>query len=188
MTAFSATFDANALNDQLKQLARMDQFGAFSRALSRAGQSMRKQALVEVQSVLNLKAGPIRDVVNTRRVDRRDLAAELHITSRAVPIMEFRGTRATRRGLSVQVKKGGSRRVIRSGFRATMRSGKELALRRRFVTGGSQVRRLPLDTLFSTSVRQVLEDRSMQRRILDAGLARFRPELAREVQRRLAMG
>lgn len=184
MTTFSATFDANTLNTQLKELSRLNQFGAFSRALSRAGQSMRKQAIQESQAVLNLKAGPIRDVVNVKRVSRKDFVADLVITAKGVGLHEYKGTRETKRGLSVQVKKGGSRRRVRSAFLATMRSGKELAVRRRFA-GAEQVRRLPLDVLFSTSVRQAFEDRPMQRRVLDAGLVRFRSELTREVRRRL---
>lgn len=188
MTTFSAQFDANALNVQLKDLSKINQWGAFRRALSRAGQSMRKQAITETRSVLNLKTGPVRDVVNLKRVERRELSADLVVTSKGLRLGEFTGTRKTRRGLSVQPKKGGGRKIIRSGFLIRGRSsGKVLAVRRRFKAGegGAQVGRLPLDDLYSTSVRQALEDRGMQRRILDAGLRRFGPELAREVTRRL---
>lgn len=185
---FTATFDANALNNQLRSLSRMDQFGSFSRALSRAGQSMRKQAIVEVGSVLNLRAGPVRDVVNLRRVERRDLSANLVVTAKGLRLGEFKGVRQTRRGLSVQPKKRGARKILRSGFLIRGRSsGKILAVRRRFRSGesGPQFGRLPLDDLYSTSVREALEDERMQRRILDAGLRRFGPELQREITRRL---
>lgn len=200
MTTFSATFDANALNRQIQDLSKMNQWAAFARALARAGQSMNKQAIFEVQSVLNLKAGPIREVVRIDRQDRRALVAQLRITGRASEIIDFKGVRqvgqvGARRslgkgrvgGVGFQAKKTGSRRVIRSAFIATMPSGKYGVFRRRIntATGKPRTASLPIDLLYSTSPRQVLEDQAMQRRILDAGVARFGPELTREVTRRL---
>ena len=199
MTTFSASFDTRAFDAQIKRLSEIDQYGSFGRALSRAGQSMRKQAIFEAQSVLNLKAGPIRDVVDTRRVNRGDLKADLVITGRNQPVYEFKGVRQlgipgrrtaglrTRGGVSVQIKRTGARKVIRTAFIATMPSGKVGVFRRRInpSTGRSRTASLPIDLLFSTSVREALEDRSMQGRILKAGLDRFRPELAREITRRL---
>ena len=63
---FTAEFDTRALDRQLRRLSRSQQFGANSRALKRAQQSMRKAATKEVQEELNLKSGPIRDVVQAR--------------------------------------------------------------------------------------------------------------------------
>lgn len=185
MTAFGATFDANGFNGQLASLSRMNQFGAFSRALSRAGQSMNKQAITEVQTNLNLAAKEIREVITLKRVYRGDFTADVRITWKPLGLAAFKGTRATRRrGLSVKIKKTGSRKYVSSGFLATADNGKLLALRRRFV-GGRQVGRKPLDTLYSTNVRQSFDDAPMQRRVLDAGLKRFREELTYEINRRL---
>lgn len=190
---FTATFDANGFEKQLAKLSRLDQFGAFGRSLNRAGASMRKQAIEEAQAVLNLKAEPIRDVITFNRVYRGDFAADVRIAWKAVPLHKFKGTRKTvKRGLSVQIKKTGSRKFIRSGFMATMPNTKldddsaiVLAVRRRFKSGGKQWGRTPLDVLYSTNVRQTFNDDAMQRRVLDAGFRRFNREMIYEINRRL---
>lgn len=184
-----AVFDTGKLDKDLQTLVRMtsrsDQFGALSRALSRAGQSMRKQATKEAQAVLNLKSGPIRDVVKTQRVRRSNLAADLRVIARAQPVIGFKGTRQTRKGLSVQIKKGGARRVIGGAFKATLRSGKASGFQRRRLPGGKRAGRLPIDIVYSSSVRQVLNDPPRQARILGEGRDRFRSEFRREILRRL---
>jgi hypothetical protein len=190
MTTFSASFDANALGRQLHELSQVDQWGAFGRAITRAGQSMRKQAIQEAQSVLNLPAGPIRDVIEVKRHVRRSMSADLLIRSLPQPIIGFKGTREVKRygrpaGVSVKVKKSGPRKVIRSAFMATMSSGKILAVERKKLGGGKRVPRLPIKIVYSTNARQALDERPSQTRILEAGLKRFAPELNREIKRRL---
>lgn len=182
-----ATFETAAFERQLRRLSRGQQFAAANRGLKRGGQTMRKVATSKVQSVLNLKTKPIRDLVTLRRVNRRSLVADLVIDPKSQPIIGFKGVRQTNKGVSVQIRKGGARRVIRSAFKATMPSGHTGVFRRRKDSAtGRLVGRLKIDELRSTSVRQVMEDRKIQRRVLDAGRDRFTKEFRREVRRRLA--
>lgn len=188
MTVFSATFDVSGFDAALRLLDRRSQFQILGRALKRAQQSMVKAAIQEVASELNVKSGTIRQAVNVARFDNRSLAADLRIRSIGAPIIGFAGTRPHSQGVSVQIKKSGPRKVIRSAFIRTLRSGKRSVFLRRLNSAGGRVRRLPIDILYSTSVRQSLGDREKQRRILAAGVTRFESEFARELSRRLAGG
>lgn len=186
MSFFQATFDTKALDKQLQKLSRQDQFAALARSLRRSLTSMRKAAVGEVQKDLNLKAGPIRDAVQVRRVQRRELTAEVRIISRGEELIKFNRTRQVRAGVSVQVKKSGGRKILKGAFIRTLRSGKKSVFQRRFDTATSRRSpRLPIDIVFTTSVRQSLEDRAKQQRILSAGRDRFVKEFRREITRRL---
>lgn len=188
MTTFSATFDTKAFDAALRGISRVAQFQVLGRALRRSQQTMTKVAIQEVASELNVRSGTIRRAIDVRRVERYSLSAELRIRSIGAPLIGFAGTRQTRRGVSVQIKKNGTRKVIRSAFIATLRSGKRSVFQRRLNAAGGQVRRLPIDILFSTSVRQSLEDRLKQTRILSAGRETFVKEFSRELSRRIAAG
>ncbi len=183
---FTATFDTRALDRQLQMLSRRDQFDALGRSLRRAQQTMRKVAVAEVQKDLNIKAKQVRDAVEVRRVRSRDTSATVRIVSKGEEIIGFNRTRQVRRGVSVQVKKTGGRKVIAGAFIATLRSGKKSVFRRRFNTATrKRAPRLPIDIVYTTSVRQSLTDKGKQERILAAGRDRFIKEFRREIKRRL---
>lgn len=184
-----AVLDAGKLEKDIQTLIRMsskqDTYGAMGRSLRRATQSMTKQATAEAQAVLNLKTGAVRDVVRVKRIRQRELGAEVEIKAISQPVIGFKGTRQGRKGVSVQINKGGARRVIAGSFIATLRSGHVDAFKRRRLPGGLIAGRLPIDVIRSRSVRQVLEDEPRQARILGAGKVRFQTEFQRELIRRL---
>ena len=191
---FTATIDARALDRQLSRLSQRDQFAVARYALQRATTSMRKEAGAITQRELTLKKGSINKSIAAIRFTRRSAAVVggVRIVARRTLLSEFRGTRATkRRGVSVQVKRRGGRRYIRTAFKARVRIGSQAqpagfqSIFRRKRSGAGQVARFPIETLFSTSVRQTLDDPRSMRQILEAGRDRFVPEYRRELRRRL---
>lgn len=96
---------------------------AMVRALNRAGDQSVTAASREIRRVYNVKASTARSQIKVRdRARRGKLWFTIRIFSKRIPLMDF-SPRQTKAGVTVQVKKGGGRRLIRHAFIAKMPSG-----------------------------------------------------------------
>lgn len=91
-------------------------------ALNRAATSVRAEASREIRNVYTLRASAIGRAITLQRANSSTLTAVLTAKGRRLSLTNFTGVRQTRRGVSVQIKRG-QRRVISHAFLATMASG-----------------------------------------------------------------
>lgn len=109
---------------------------AAVRALNRAGDQTVTAIGREIRRVYNVSARLAREQTKVRdRARKGKLNFTIRIFSRRIPLIEF-AARQTRRGVTVQVKKGGSRKLIARSFLAKMDSGHQGVMVRSSTAGG----------------------------------------------------
>lgn len=192
-----AEINTARLKSQLQKLIaaapKQTQYGAAARAFTRAGQTIGKESRDEVRSELNLPSTAIRDRMKIHRPRTGPPGVEARISAAGMPLIAFTGTRQLKRGVSVKVKRKGSRKVIGSAFIADVqgRSGFQTNVHRgvfaRKFKGAKRVGRLPIEQLFSSRPSDVLREQRRARRILEAGADRFERDYRRELRRRLGL-
>lgn len=170
---------------------------AVARALNRSLTTVRAEASKEIRSVLNLPASRTKDAISVHRASPATHVAAIRIAGRQIPLSQFTGTRQTKKGVSVKVKKTGSREVIPGTFLARMASGHVgVFWRRKGSTHRGALRSSPkhrvtyrpelaIDERFSLAVQQVLKEANLSR-LIAVAKARFRTEIVREIEFRTA--
>lgn len=91
-------------------------------ALNRSATSVRAEASREIRKVYTLRASSIGRAISLQRANRANLTAVLTATGNRLSLTQFTGVRQTKRGVSVEIKRG-NRRVISHAFLAQMKSG-----------------------------------------------------------------
>jgi hypothetical protein len=127
-----------------------------SRAVKRAGNSVRTAQVREIGKVLNVRSGAIsKAIVTKREPGARGLEVVHRVRGEGLPLRDFIGTRQTRKGVSVKVLKIGPRVILGAAFqRHTLgghvfgRAGKSTPKR----YGRPHVGRLPIVKLFGPNV------------------------------------
>lgn len=103
-----------------------------SRAINKSLVSVRAAATDEIAKDLNLTKTKIRESFTLKNATQADASGFVTSRSKPIPLIEFSGTRALARGgVSVQVKKTGTREKLLHAFIATMRSGHRGVFERR---------------------------------------------------------
>lgn len=104
---------------------------AYARALNKSATSVRTDMVGLVRKEYNYKAAAIRKRIEIRRATRADLSASLYSSGRHVNLTDIIGTRKTKKGVSVNVKKSTGRKLIPRAFiNQGVKSGKRIVLRR----------------------------------------------------------
>lgn len=155
MTRFSAEIqgDKQALNS-LRQLGREGQ-KAVTRATNNAGRRARTLASKEIRSQVNLRAGYVRERLKVKRANASRTEFVISAAKRGVLMTRY-PYRQTRRGVSVNIKKGGGRARLDGAFVTQVNAGGRkvdvVAVRTtgKFRTGNQRFR-----VLYSPSVSQV---------------------------------
>lgn len=177
MDGITATLDTRPLVAKLDQLERRLVLRSLNRSLDRATKTMGKVAAQAIRERLNLKVRDIKkSVVPYRRAKARGVA-EIRVLPKPVPIMAY-AARQTRRGVTFKVKRHGGRQRLPHAFVATMPSGHKGV----FTRAGKGAPRFPIRERFSTSVRQYMDDKRLQRRVIRAGQATFVKNLRSEIR------
>lgn len=107
----------------------------LTRAFNKTTTGTRTDITDEVAKVLNITKKVIRERVVIKKATWANLTAYVERTGDPVPLSLFSGTRQTMKGVSVQVKRAGSRGILRHAFIATMNSGHIGVFRREVKTG-----------------------------------------------------
>jgi len=93
-----------------------------SRSLNRTLTGVRTDAVKEIGKVITPRAKTIRSTFTIKKASFRNLTAAVKSTGGPLPLIEYKA-RATKKGVTVQVKKKSSRSLWPGAFIATMPSG-----------------------------------------------------------------
>lgn len=155
--------DMRRVTAQFKAAAEAATGTATLRALNRAATTVRANAAREISREYNIKVGAARRRFSIRRATRAQLIAEVIARARPLPLIEFSARQTRRGGVTVRIKRSGTKR-FREAFIATMASGhRGVFFRER--RGGDRARRLPIEEVFSLSIPQAFAARAISRAI-----------------------
>lgn len=188
MTDLTATVDTRELIAALGKLGKRDMRAAASRAISRAGTTVRKEARDIAKAEVNIAPREINGVINiSKRPTASRLEGEVRVKNKSIPMIDYLGERQTRKGVSVKVSRKGSRKVIPRTFIATMRSGHNGIFWRRKGEGPTGLAgRLPIDELFARTVRRAIDKTEHINRLLRTAEKRMAEVLKQELAYRLS--
>ena len=144
--------DKNQLSGVRKMLLELrGQFPrAFSRALNKTVTGTRTDLVGLVRRDYNYKAAAIRKRIALNKATFQHLSASVKSSGGGVHLTDIAGTRQTKTGVSVNVKKATGRRLISRAFiREARNSGKTIVFRRQEI-GGKMVPRLPLGARYAS--------------------------------------
>jgi len=134
---------------------------SLARALKKAGgdalRTMRTEATRYVRGRKQIKAREIRKALSLRFPTVSEISGlewTMYVKSIPIPMVEY-PHRQVRKGVSVGINRGSSRKLVKSAFVATMKSGHQGIFLRRGKA------RLPIDELFSSKVRDAFNDNEM---------------------------
>lgn len=184
----TAKVDDRALRAAFRRLGSREALAATSRAVRRAATSVQKEARDIGKREVNLPASAVNQLITVAaRATTRKPESEVRVKDKPVALAEYLGERQTRRGVSVQVRRGGARKVIPRTFLATMKSGHRGIFWRRKGEGPTGlVGRLPIDELFARSVRRAIDKTEYVERLLRIARERMLETLRQELRYRLA--
>lgn len=155
---------------------------AEARAVARVSTSIIARQSRDMAARVNLRIGTIKGSIATRQKPTDSAPRVVHeVRSRGIPLREFIGTRQTRKGLSVQVLKGGGRAVLRAAFLVGKfgRNAFGRAARSGDRYGSPHVGRLPLRKLYGPTVLS----QYVKPEIQEAGAATWNDRLPVELER-----
>lgn len=163
---------------------------AMARALNRTATTVRTALQRWTKKNLNLRAGDINKRIIQRRAVVRQLGgaeAVIEITARPMPMIKFVGTRQVKRGVSVKIKRTGSRKLLEGAFITTMGNGFTGVFRRE----GDKVRtrrgrvEQRIKHVLSTDVAQYIDDDVILHRAGELAREAFDRNIDHEIRFRL---
>lgn len=179
--------DASGVRRALSGLRESVSDRAILRALNRAVDAGKTEAVKLTREELSLKAADVRKAIKVRKSGASLSRAEIVIEPKPVPIIDY-GARPTRRGVSVKIKRGGARKIVRHAFFATMASGHKGVFKRVPGTIGPRSRREKIKEVFSTSVGQLFKRRSAVERVVQRVSTEFLRRAQHEIRQALRRG
>jgi hypothetical protein len=182
-----ATVDTREFNAKLKELGGNVARAAVNSALTRAARSTAAEANRALRQTINVKTDKLKQLVTSEPSRSSSIGgaeSKVRIAAKGAPLSDFKGTRSTKRGLSVQVLVGKARTVLRSAFSYPGKRGAFSAERVR--KGGKRVPRGPVKVLYGPAAAQVAARPELLERLRVHAITRITAELKREVERRLA--
>lgn len=163
-----------------KALAR-----ATKNSLNKTAVSVRAQISIKAREEITLKASDIKDAVQIERAkgsNPEQMRATVTIEDQPIPLEQYGGrprtvktNRGPRIGVTVKVKKSGTRAVVGRGFIAAMRYSKGIFVRR--ADGSREVKRA-----YGPSIRQLFQAEDFARSIMEYAAKRFESEFASSYQ------
>lgn len=180
----TATLDIGPLLRATDRLDKATSRIAMRRSLTKAKSTMHTTAKTEAKRSLNLTGTGLK-VATKARTELRSLSANVTILPQRIPLIYFRGTRQTQRGVSIKVKPTGARTRLKHAFIATMDSGHTGVFERNL---DKQIKRkapkysgLRIREKVGPQVINALNRPRPKRRVITAGATAFNAELARQV-------
>jgi hypothetical protein len=153
---------------------------AIAWAINRTLRPMRTAMSKELRKVYNLPARLVRDHLRIHKAaaNRSLLKGSVEASGWPIPLMDFVGTRQTKRGVSVKVLKAKGRRRLRHAFITTLKSGHTGVFQRQYdPLKGRVVGRLPIEELLGPAVPASLENQQVWREIERQAQERLEHEL-----------
>lgn len=159
----------------------------IARTLNRIGDSTKTEATREISREFNIKASTVRERIVVRRAFAGTrLAVEIAVPSksgkRAINVIHF-GARQSKRGVTVKVKRGGSRKPLKAAFIGN--AGRTVFSRINPKTGVKSGR-LPIFPVQSIDVPQMFNARRITAKLLANVRTKFPVEFERQLRFALA--
>ncbi|WP_088227790.1 phage tail protein [Desulfosporosinus sp. FKB] len=181
------TIDAEKLKEVEERLGSFKNKApnVIARALNRAAQNARTNAVKKVREDYQIKAGDVRSTIKITQANRTTLGAVVKSTGERIPLIKFKVSPSNPRPkkppsvLKVQVKKTGLKEIV-GAFVADINGNK--VFRR---TGKS---RLPIEQLYGPAVPQMLGSSSVRQFVESEASKMFDQRLDHEIQRILESG
>lgn len=129
----------------------------------------------------NFKAGALKKRMSISRASKQNLTGKITSKGRMLHLTDVVGTRQTKRGVTVNVKKETGRQLIPSAFiRRGQYSHKKIVFRRK-VQGGEMVGRYPISARMAPFPEDIYNSRENWAKIETAAAQRIDTNVAREV-------
>jgi len=158
------------------------------KALNQAiNKTLKKAATISdtvIRESLNLKKQKVFKSFTIVSSSIAKLQGLLRVRGTPQPLIDFKDTKQTKKGVTFKVKKEKGRRLLKGAFIATMRSGHRGVFQRRFKTKGAGAKHgLPIDEKFTTTVMQAFTNRKVRAELFKLGESFLFPEFRRNIIR-----
>jgi len=191
MTVALDTGDLQAVRLLLNAIPEGNQ-RARTRAINRTLAGARTDATTEVYKELNLTKTRIRKDFKIFRASRAWPHGQLQSKGKPVGVASFSGTRQTKKGVSVKIKRRGSRELLKHAFIATVKKARgafwrDYGLKRaKYKPGKPYGRmperyRLPIHRLSGPRIQDILGDNRVMARVMQKAGARYEKNYAHEI-------
>lgn len=154
---------------------------AFSRSLNKTTIGTRTDMVSLIRKDYNYKAAAVRKRITIVRASSSKLDAAVRSSGGEVHLTDIAGTRQTKTGVSVDVKKSTGRKVIPRAFIQTgIRSGKKIVFRRSVVSG-KMVGRKPIEARYAAHPETIYNTDENWPKLLLSASERLNANFAHEV-------
>lgn len=147
------------------------------RSLNRTLDGMQSQTNKIVRGTVKLKLADVKLAQKKYRAYLASDYARLNLTNVPVPLFKYLSS-ASKKGIRVNIK--GTRKIVKKGFIATMPNG-HVGIFKRVGT-----KRLPIEELFATSVRDVFKSDEIIADVLETARQRYEKEFSSNLKFYLA--
>ena len=120
---------------------------AYSRALNKTTTGVRTDLVTLAREEYTFKAKAVRSRIRVKRSSWSNLESSVTSTGGGVLLTDFTGTRQTKKGLSVNIKKSTGRDVLEHAFKNRANSGKYVSMWRA-IEDGRRVGRYPVEAIY----------------------------------------
>lgn len=174
--------DASKLKEVEQQLGSFSNKAptVISRAINRAAQNARTNAVSKAREEYVIKAKDVRDTIKIRKASTRSLGAVVTSKGSKVPLIKFKMSpnkprpKRPPKSLKVGVKKGGLKEIL-SAFVADINGNK--------VFERETKKRLPIKQLFGPSVPEMLGNENVKTYVEREAVKMFDKRLEHEINR-----
>lgn len=156
----------------------------IARTLNRIGAQTKTQATREISREFNIKSSKVRQRIVVRKAFARTrLTVEVLVTARggkrSINVINFGAKQSKKRGVTVKVKRAGSRKPLKVAFIGN--KGRTVFSRVNPKTGAVS-KRLPIFPVQAIDVPQMFNTRRISRSLLDNVRLKFPVEFNRQLQ------
>jgi len=177
MTALSLKIDQGDISKVKFMLGALSKAGdrVIQQAVNKTLTGVRTDATNEVAKVITPTKTAIRKTMTVYKMTAGDGNAFVKCVGGPLNLIEFKA-RQTKKGVTVQVKESGGRKLIKHAFIQTMKNGKRLVLWR-VTKGGKRVARYPIEAMSSLAIPDVMKHGPTMAEILRLGGIRLKKNL-----------
>lgn len=190
---FKASVSIRATQLALERLGKRDVKAAANRAVTRAAQTVGKRASQMVTKDYAIRARSVKALVSKTRATGDALEAEVRISGRPIPLIEFGRPKQVAKGVNVTVRRSAGRTFYPHAFITKVRSTEQVFWRKkaggrgkggRFLKKGALVPRGPLEMLFGPPVARVLAAPARIRSLMSTARNRIETVMRQELRYR----
>ncbi len=166
----------------------------LSRSLNKTLSGVKTDASAEIRKELNAKKSAVDETFSLNKATIKKLSASIVSTGKPLALIDFTATRQTTKGVSVLVKKSGSRKIIPGAFITTLKEGHKGVFWRNWHGAkkpkNSKIRygalpekyRLPMSERFGPRVPDILGNDSVMGTVLKKASDRLHTNIESELK------